>query len=461
MPPFAHEFGGGNPRCANQIELRIYGKEYEYAQVIPPGGDKLAHAAHSYGIDELRCSKEGMVFYPKFRGWTETMPAPSAAAIFSAWFEERGWKVTLSDKGYIIKQLLRQLGGSWRMNWLTEESVLRFLMEIPKVGPIPEGKFKGRLNQLAKEWRHIPADRLVKWLVESNIVRLGVDVTCPKCRQRSWYSVTEVDYELACRQCLESYRLPSESIKRIRWAYRGAGAFGSKIEVLVREPVATAALDSQATTTASGLTGARSARANVPDGLQGGLAVLLLLHLLSEDRHPLLTPLLSFNASNGDQPIEVDLAVLTRHMRSGVHQDDVVFAECKSFHGRFERRDVRRMERFANHFPSSVVVFATLRRELDSSEKRLLRPFAKRGRKRLRGTRLRNPVIVFTANELFSWHGPRAAWRALGPPFSRFEREYAEDRVLVSLADATQQLYLGLPSIHERQSQPRTSIKRT
>jgi hypothetical protein len=151
MPPFAHEFGGGNPRCANQIELRIYGKEYEYAQVIPPGGDKLAHAAHSYGIDELRCSKDGMVFYPKFRGWTETMPAPSAEAIFSAWFEERGWKVTLSDKGYIIKQLLRQLGGSWRMNWLTEESVLRFLMEIPRVGPIPEGKFKGRLNQLAKK----------------------------------------------------------------------------------------------------------------------------------------------------------------------------------------------------------------------------------------------------------------------------------------------------------------------
>jgi hypothetical protein len=29
----------------------------------------------------------------------------------------------------------------------------------------------------------------------------------------------------------------------------------------------------------------------------------------------------------------------------------------------------------------------------------------------------RNPVIVFTANELFSWHGPRAALTALGPPF--------------------------------------------
>lgn len=450
MPTFAREFSGqGTPRCANQIELSIYSDKHEYAQVIPPGGDKLAHAAHSYGIDDLRCSKDGMVFYPKFKRWTETMTAPSAEAIFTAWFEERGWKVAASDKGYIIKQLLRQLGGSWRMNWLTEEPVLRFLTEIPRLGPITEGKFRARLNQLEKKGRHIPVDRLAKWLVESNIVRLGLDVTCPKCRQRSWYSVTEANYELVCRQCLESYRLPSESIKDMPWAYRGAGAFGSKVEVIVREPVGSVALEGEAPVAADvGAEGARVTRANIPDGLQGGLAVLLLLHSLSADMRPPLTSLLSFNASKANESLEVDLAVLTRHMRSGIHQDDVVFAECKSFHGRFERRDVQRMERFAKQFPAAVVIFATLRRELDERKKRLLIPFAKRGRSLLSATRLRNPVVIFTGNELFSWSGPRGAWRELGPPSSRFDREHGEDRVFVSLADATQQLYLGLPSIH-------------
>jgi hypothetical protein len=452
MPVFAHDFAaGGTPRCANQIELRIYGNTHEYAQVIPQGGDKLARAAHSYGIDDLRCSKDGMVFYPKFSRWTETMMAPSADAIFAAWFQERGWKVAPSDKGYIIKQLLRQLGGSWRMKWLTEEPVLRFLMEIPKLGPISEGNFRGRLNQLASKGSHISAAGLARWLVESNIVRLGVDVSCPRCRQRSWYSVTEVNYELACRQCLETYRLPSESIKEMPWAYRGAGAFGSKIEVIVREAVTTDALDAEASLASDvGLESSRVSRANVPDGLQGGLAVLLLLHSLSADMRPTLTPLLSFNASNGAEPMEVDLAVLTRHMRSGVHQDDVIFAECKSFHGRFERRDVQRMERFADQFPAAVVIFATLRRELDAQEKRLLIPFAKRGRKPLSATRVRNPVVIFTGNELFSWGGPRAAWRELGLPFSSFQHEQGDDRVFVSFADATQQLYLGLPSIHER-----------
>ena len=450
MPTFANEIGGhGTPRCANQIELSIYGDRHEFAQVIPPGGDKLAHAAHSYGFRDLRCSKEGMVFYPKLTRWSQTMTAPSAETIFNAWFEEHGWKTATSDKGYIIKQLLRQLGGSWRMNWLTEEPVLRFLTDIPGLGPISEKDFRRRLNQLEQKGNHIPVDRLAKWLVESNIVRLGLNVICPKCRQRSWYSVTEADYELVCRQCLESYRLPSESIREMPWAYRGAGAFGSKVEVIVRDQVEGASPEGESgSETDAEASGTRVTRANVPDGLQGGLAVLLLLHSLSANMHPPLTPLLSFNASNGSEPIEIDLAVLTRHMRSGIHQDDVVFAECKSFHGRFQRRDVQRMERFAKQFPAAVVIFATLRRELDAQEKRLLIPFAKRGRSLLSATRLHNPVVIFTGNELFSWSGPRGAWRELGPPFSRFEHEQGDDRVFVSLADATQQLYLGLPSIH-------------
>jgi hypothetical protein len=106
------------------------------------------------------------------------------------------------------------------------------------------------------------------------------------------------------------------------------------------------------------------------------------------------------------------------------------------------------MERFARQFPGAVVIFATLRRELDAMEKRLLIPFVNRGRKFLTATRPNNPVVIFTGNELFSWSGPRNAWRELGPPFSQHADRYGDDRVFVSLADATQQLYLGLPSIH-------------
>jgi hypothetical protein len=455
MPPFAREYSGhGTPRCANELELSVYGDNYQHAQVIPAGGSKLARAAHFSGINDLRCSNDGIVFFPKLTRWSQSMSVPSAEAIFSAWFEERGWRVSISDKGHVIKQLLRQMGGLWNLNWLTEEQVLRFLMDIPKLGPICDRDFRSRLNKVAKTGGQIPAERFAEWLVESNIVRLGLEVACPKCRQRSWYSVAEADYTLVCRQCLESYRLPAETLKAMPWAYRGAGAFGSKVEVLtansataVYEDVSRAERVEIVERTAS-----QPQNAKVPDRLQGGLSVLLLVHMLASDMHPPLTPLLSFNASKDGQNLEVDLALFIRQMRSGIYQDDVVFAECKSFHGRFTQKNVRRMENFAQQFPGAVVIFATLRRELDAPEKRLLIPFVNRGRRRLSNARPNNPVIIFTGNELFSSYGPRHAWRDLGPPFSHHADEYGEDRVFVSLADATQQLYLGLPSIHARQS---------
>ena len=69
-----------------------------------------------------------------------------------------------------------------------------------------------------------------------------------------------------------------------------------------------------------------------------------------------------------------------------------------------------------------------------------------------------DPVVIFTGNELLSPADPRGAWRELGPPFSKHADGFGEDRVFVSLADATQQLYLGLPSIHE---QRKTAIDRS
>jgi hypothetical protein len=460
LPKFAREYSGhGTPRCANQLELRIYSDKHEYAQVIPEGGDKLSHAAHLTGIDDVRCSSEGIVFFSKLTRWTETLSAPSAEAIFTAWFEEHGWRVSISDKGHIIKQLLRQIGGLWRVNWLTEEPLLRFLVEIPKSGAIHENDFRARLSRVAQSGRQIPLDRLVKWLVESNIVRLGLNITCPKCLQRSWYSIAEADYELMCRQCLESYRLPAEALTQMPWAYRGAGAFGNKIEVLVQGPAPTNEDSVAPNETVVREIAESTMPAKIPDGLQGGLSVLLLLHLLSRDMHPTFTPLLSFNASKADQKLEVDLAVFTRHMRHGVYQHDVAFAECKSFQGRFTRRDVQRMEKLAHQFPGAVVIFATLRRELDATEKRLLIPFVNRGRKFLTTTRPNNPVVIFTGNELFSWTDPRNTWRQLGPPFAKHADGYGEDRVFVSLADSTQQLYLGLPSIHSRSTKPAASAK--
>jgi hypothetical protein len=408
VPDFAGEFSHqGAPLCANELELRSYGPDSLQAEVIPEGGDKIVRAIDFTLFSDARCSADGLVYFPKYKTWNMRLAIPIGEAVFSAWFHERGWAVEPSDKGHVTKQLLRQLGGKWGTNWLAEEVVLKLLIKVSKSPPFRLGAFRALVQEAAKNGEHIPTDRLTEWLVDSNIVRLGTELVCPKCRQRSWYSVTEMDYDLQCGRCLEGFRLPCHSPKEIHWAYRGAGAF------------------------------------SVANHMQGGLAVILVLRFFTIGMHDQITPLLSFIARKGEQTMEVVLAILARRMRSGHYEQDTIFVECKSYN-EFEKADVRRMEEFSRQFPGAAVIFATLRRELSPKEKKLLTPAVNRGRRLWKAARPFTPILILTGNELFSSHGPNMAWRKLGGRFARFADRFRNHREIVSLADATQQLYLDL-----------------
>jgi hypothetical protein len=166
--------------------------------------------------------------------------------------------------------------------------------------------FRAQVHQTANKIQFAEADRIIKWLVESKIIRLGIELTCPRCRQCSWHSISDADYEVRCDQCLETFSLPTESPNKIRWAYRGHGAFTSK------------------------------------HGTQGGLSVILTLRSFKGSALDQVTPMLSFNASKGGQKMEVDLALHIRRIRSGLSEQSVLFAECKSYN-EFERSEMQRI----------------------------------------------------------------------------------------------------------------------
>jgi hypothetical protein len=94
------------------------------------------------------------------------------------------------------------------------------------------------------------------------------------------------------------------------------------------------------------------------------------------------------------------------------------------------------------------MVFATLKKALTANEKRLLRPLVNRGRKYWKAARPYNPVIILTANELLTDRGPRQEWEQRGDEFKRHARSWGDQRELVSLADATQQIYLDMQPWH-------------
>jgi hypothetical protein len=119
--------------------------------------------------------------------------------------------------------------------------------------------------------------------------------------------------------------------------------------------------------------------------------------------------------------------------------------------------DIERMAKVAEKFPGAFIVFATLKDELSDAEKLSIGELAMQGRATLENGRPRWPVIVLTGTELFaSWNLSRA-WKDKGGQHAHFAQP-ASVRLdnLWTLAQLTQQLYLGLPApwAHLRQQAP-------
>jgi hypothetical protein len=407
LPNFAAAFSNhGSPRCANEWEPRVYGESGTYAEAIPQGGDQVARALDRYSIYDFRCSANGPVYYPSLRGWERCLEVPLAENVFKAWFKERGWEISLSNGGHIVKHVLKQFGGIWGTNLLTAEEVFKVLEEISRKKWLSESDLKRLVSQCSKKGSRISEDRIMSWFVESNIIKLGVELVCPQCRQKSWYSVQEADYKLDCRQCLETYSLPCDAPKQIKWAYRGQGAFASK------------------------------------EASQGALAVILTLRLFSRPTLEQVTSMLSFDAKMDARTMEIDLALHTRKMRSGHPEKNVWFIECKS-HCEFEISDIAKMEAFTQKFPGAVMVFSTLRRELSKKEITMLTRVAKRTWKSKVNGGPSMPLVVLTGNELFSSSEPWQTWEKLGGKFSRYGHwPSSHDEEAEWLAEATQFLHL-------------------
>ena len=128
----------------------------------------------------------------------------------------------------------------------------------------------------------------------------------------------------------------------------------------------------------------------------------------------------------------------------------LVFGEAKSFAvDSFKEDDLARMRKLAELFPGAFMVFATLKDELSATEQAAIGLFATWGRERLPDGRPRTPVIVLTATELFcGWH-IEETWKEAGGQRSDFVKSPAVRlNNLWTLANFTQQIYLGLPDPH-------------
>ena len=409
-PDFASRFGGhGTHRFANEIDIRIYGDDGKpYAEVIPHGIEGLAHSIGAIGFREWSISDSGLVYLSTHTKWKMTLSPPLAENVMTAWLKSQGWEVKISSPGLIANQMLKQLGGSWGIVILTRLGLIELLNKMSDGKPLLKNAFWGKIQKISQEDKFTPDPKgLLQRLTESKIFRLGVEIQCPICQQRSWHNLSKFDYETTCPICLNPSDIPSHSPDDIKWSYRSFGAF------------------------------------SLPRQAFGVYTVLLTHYFFARTLDGATTPIMSFEAKKNTIEIEADLALFFQKSKFGTPKRELIFVECKTFN-RFEKKDVDRMKVISKEFPGSMIVFSTLNPTLTQEEKRLFRPLVKQGRKYWKEGKTNNPVLILTSTELFSHLSLHHTYKEKGGEHAKFEGRHFDLHQLRPLCDITQQLYLDM-----------------
>lgn len=402
-PKFANSYyGAGGLKFSNEISFNLYGSDKIFAQVYPKSnGEHLNRLIGGIGIEhkEWRIGRNGLVKLVKYYERTENWTIPVAQDIFAAWMKDQGYEVKISTPGLIARQIFTQLDGS--IQSLANIKLLELLEQMNRNNDEGQERHIGELkNRLG--------DNLYQYLLSKGIFRIGIKVQCPNCQRHSWFPINEIKDTLICPKCLNSFSSVGH-IDKGKWCYKTAGPF------------------------------------SLPKYADGAYSVLLAMNFFDEHLHSVkVTTALSFEAKDNKSsvPLEADFGILWQESVFGEAKEGVIFGECKTF-GDFEQKDYKKMTMLGKKFPGSILVFCTLKEELTLLEIKEITKIAKAGRKRMKNETPLNPVLILTRNELIDMFGPPTCWT------KKYGGKYDRVYNLLEIADATQQIYLNLPSWHE------------
>lgn len=401
--------------CANEFDLRLFGADELLAEVYPKvEGNELLHAISGFpsASREWRVGRYGLV--KLIQGVSgESRRVPQSEQIFFAWLKDRGWEANLSTPGILAKQIYKQLGGATIM--LADKDVLGLIEHMNGGAVSRSGEQKDdrvvseREASVADVKRKLRANRY-EWFLQKGVFKLGLQTKCPNCQRNSWFSMSTLGEFFDCPKCLSKFPAAGNIDQgRGTWFYRTSGP------------------------------------SSVPNFADGAFSVLLTLDALAgrslSSRRT--TSVLSFEATAPNKTdIEADLAMFWRELSHGEDTAGILFAECKSY-GLFKSKDFQRMRYLGETFPGAILVFSTLRDGLTKEEVSALLRLAKAGRKYWKAERPLNPVMILTGTELLTWKRPPECWD------EELQKRFQRVRTLLDLCNATQQIYLGLPSWHD------------
>lgn len=432
-PTFASRYGGHDHRWINAVRISNLFAD-KIATVLPFNMyDRTWPRLRMLG-EKVIVGREGLVCSQRYQNSTESLILLTMEDAIIGSLERFGIQAKLSDPGHVAKQMLEHLGGLWDIYLLTDLETLTLLNKmaggvrrrstdtetIEETFDRRSAPVKDWVDLIArrKQRRPLPALELADF-TKRNIIRLGLETGCPNCKATNWHSLTAVDYGVTCDRCLKRYDFPQAGLSESNrnWHYRVIGPF------------------------------------SVPDYGRGSYSALLTLRVINQFSSSWggMTFTTAMNLKFDHTEAEADFVAWRADETHGIHTPpELIIGETKSLgqNDLIKPKDVVKLKAIARKLPGSILVISVLREKFTDSEKALLQRFVKWCRRPDSHGRATNPVILLTRHELFFEDFISATWKELGEPFNSFA-DFEYTRNLYNFAVATQQIYLGLPSIYE------------
>lgn len=442
-PEFSSRYGIGNHRWVNVVRISNY-SDRSIAAILPFNTFDRTWPRLGMGGDRISISSEGWVFPQRYKNLGQHVSLLSAGDAIIGSLEQRSIKAELSDPGHIAKQMLEHLGGLWGVHLLADINTLRLLNKMAgglrrkrNDEETVEENFELRTAPL-KDWtdlisqrqasRPLPAKSLDEF-TKRNVIRLGIETQCTHCNAKNWSTLTIVDYRLTCARCLKLYEFPQAALREQNrnWTYRVVGPF------------------------------------SVPDYGRGSYSALLALRVLDRFRSvmDLMTYATAMKLKFDGIEHEVDFIAWhgEERMMEAQRPPQLIIGEAKSL-GQGElitASELAKLKTVAAKLSEAVIVIAVLRDQFTAVERKILTKFVAWGRRVNVYGEPTNPVLLLTSHELTMDHDVSSTWGALGGQHAKFT-DYEHSRTLFNLADATQQIYLGMPSFHHVRGEYRKKL---
>jgi hypothetical protein len=327
-----------------------------------------------------------------------TIYAVDATRLITALFKSAGIAVNPSPAGLVCSRLIRQMGGLddcrvFRIggvrdlieNHDPDQSFTRSTAKLTILAAgtdHPLADYQSLYIEQRAPGSKLTNDAVLAHLLNKEIFRPGLKLSCPSCRLEFWRSVDDVRTRTECEYCGHVFNLGPQ-LKDRDWAFRRSGLFGRN------------------------------------DNQEGALPVILTLQQLANTLDMTGTTFataLELTPDGADiAKCETDFVLMPR--RESDSRVEIAIGECKTRQP-ITAQDVDNLRRVADAFPedrfSVYVVFSKLG-DFDDDEIALIRTLNQGDRRR---------AIILTTRELEPWH-----------VYERTEKEFEIDRHGVSLSD--------------------------